>query len=156
MSLRKLSSLQNLQVVFFDPGAFSCPLTLSLFLSRQNLIIHNDQLKYPKTHLVRYFRQPTNSLIGLHQCQRYSQYLSKPIFSYMQVFIPDMLCTTDIPAGNYMSKVNNRNSRTRCEICSKLKIKTPERRQWHSGVFIVNFEHISLLVLVFLLLTLSR
>ena len=25
-------------------------------------------------------------------------------------------------------KVNNRNTRTRCEICSKLTIKTPERR----------------------------
>ena len=84
-------------------------------------------------------------------------------------------CT--FPAGNYMFKVNNRNTRTRCEICSKLTIKTPERRylyplktsenlwfsdvfrgyRWRrSGVFIVNFEHISHLVLVFLLLTLSR
>ena len=61
------------------------------------------------------------------------------------------------PAGNYMFKVNNRNTRTRCKICSKLTIKTPERRQWRrSGVFIVNFEHILHLVLVFLLLTLSR
>ena len=35
----------------------------------------------------------------------------------------------------------------------KLTIKTPERRQWRrSGVFIVNFEHIAHLVLVFLLL----
>ena len=33
------------------------------------------------------------------------------------------------PASNYMSKVNNRNNRTRFEICSKLTIKTPERRQ---------------------------
>ena len=32
------------------------------------------------------------------------------------------------PAGNYMFKANNRNTRTRCEICSKLTIKTPERR----------------------------
>ena len=29
------------------------------------------------------------------------------------------------PAGNYMFKINNRNTRTRCEICSKLTIKTP-------------------------------
>ena len=29
-------------------------------------------------------------------------------------------------ASNYMFKVNNRNTRTRCEICSKLTIKTPE------------------------------
>ena len=33
-------------------------------------------------------------------------------------------------------KVNNRNIRKRCEICSKLTIKTPEIRQWRrSGVF---------------------
>ena len=52
---------------------------------------------------------------------------------------------------------NNRNTRTRCEIRSKLTIKTTKRRQWgRSGVFIVNFEHISHLALVFLLLTLSR
>ena len=32
----------------------------------------------------------------------------------------------------------------RCEICSKLTIKTPKRRQWcRFGVFIVSFEHIS-------------
>ena len=30
----------------------------------------------------------------------------------------------------------------RCEICSKIKIKTPKRRHWRRfGVFIVNFEH---------------
>ena len=43
-----------------------------------------------------------------------------------------------------MFKVNNRNTRTRCEICSKLTVKTPERRQQRRfSVFIVNFEHIS-------------
>ena len=48
-----------------------------------------------------------------------------------------------------MFKVNNRKFRTRCEICSKLTIKTPGRSQWGcSGVFIVSFEHISHLVLV--------
>ena len=60
------------------------------------------------------------------------------------------------PAGNYMFKVNNRNTRTRCDICSKLTIKIPERCHWgRSGIFIVNFEHISHLFVVFLLLTLS-
>ena len=43
------------------------------------------------------------------------------------------------------------------KICSKLTINTPERYKWRrSGVFIVNFEHISHLVLVSLLLPLSR
>ena len=56
---------------------------------------------------------------------------------------------------NFMCKVNSRNMKH--EICSELTIKTPERRHWgRSGVFIVNFEHVSHLVLVFLLLTLSR
>ena len=37
-----------------------------------------------------------------------------------------------------MFKVKNRNTRSRGEICSKLTIMTPERRQWpRSGVFIV-------------------
>ena len=56
-----------------------------------------------------------------------------------------------------MFKINNRNTRKRCEIYPKLTIKTPERRHLgRSGVFIVNFEHILHLVLLLLLLTLSR
>ena len=40
------------------------------------------------------------------------------------------------PSDNHIFKVNNRNTRARCEICSKLTLKTPERRQWcRSGVF---------------------
>ena len=60
------------------------------------------------------------------------------------------------PVVIYLRKVNNRNTRTRCDVCSKLTIKTPEQRQWRrSGVFIVNFEHISHLVPVFPLLNLN-
>ena len=52
--------------------------------------------------------------------------------------------------------VNNNNSRTRPEVSSNLTVKTPEQGQWCcSGVFTVNFEHISHLVLVSLLLTLN-
>ena len=40
-----------------------------------------------------------------------------------------------------MFKVNNRDSRKRCEICSNISVKTPERRR--SGVFTVNLELIS-------------
>ena len=61
-----------------------------------------------------------------------------------------------IPAGNCMFEVNNRNTRKKCEICSKLTIKTCERRQWHRFSVFINSEHILHLVLVFLLLTLSR
>ena len=54
--------------------------------------------------------------------------------------------------GIYLIKVNNRSTRSRCEICSKLTTKTSERRE---DIFIVNFEHILHLDLVFLLLNLS-
>ena len=51
-------------------------------------------------------------------------------------------------ADIYLLKANNRNTTTKCEIYS--------RRQWRcSGVFFDNFEHISHLALVFLLLTLN-
>ena len=36
--------------------------------------------------------------------------------------------TWGYPAGSYMCKVNNRNTRTRCQICLKLTVKTPEQR----------------------------
>ena len=44
------------------------------------------------------------------------------------------------PTGNYMFKVNSRNSRTKCEICFTFTIKTPEQRHLRlCGVFIVVF-----------------
>ena len=52
--------------------------------------------------------------------------------------IKDLISIGRKPAGIYLLKINNRNSRTRCEICSKLTIKTAERRH----VSIVNFEHV--------------
>ena len=65
--------------------------------------------------------------------------------------------STYYPANIYLLKFNNRNTRKRCEICSKLTIKTPEWRQRRrSGILISNFEPISHLFLVFLLLTLNK
>ena len=59
--------------------------------------------------------------------------------------------------GIYLFKVDKRNIRAMCESCSKLTIKTPERHQLcRSGVFIVNFEQISHIILVFPLLTLNK
>ena len=60
------------------------------------------------------------------------------------------------PAGIYLFQVNNGDTRI-CEICSKLAMKTSERRHLHSfGVLIVNFEQNSHIVLLFLLLTLNK
>ena len=57
----------------------------------------------------------------------------------------------------YLFKVKKENTKTMCKICSKLPIKTPATLHWlRSRVFIVNFEQISNIVLVFQLLTLTR
>ena len=55
------------------------------------------------------------------------------------------------PANMSFFKVSSRNTRKKSEICSMLTVKTVEQRQRRSGVFIVIFEHISNLFLVFLL-----
>ena len=83
------------------------------------------------------------------------------LFFYNQVF--DVVTFNLIvfsphePPGLYLFKVSNGNTTTTCEICSKLTIKTPEWRYWRRfGIFIVNFEQISHIVVVFSLLALNK
>ena len=65
--------------------------------------------------------------------------------------------TKQTPAVTYLFKVNNRNTRKMCAICSKLTINKSERRQWpFAEVFIVIFELRLHIVLVFPLLTLNK
>ena len=45
------------------------------------------------------------------------------------------------PANIYLLEVNNRNTRKRCEICSKLTIKTPKL----SSISIVYFEQVNVI-----------
>ena len=46
------------------------------------------------------------------------------------------------PANIYLFKIDNRNTRKCCEICSKLRM-TPEQHRCHlSSIFIVYYEHI--------------
>ena len=46
------------------------------------------------------------------------------------------------PVCIYLLKGYNRNTGRRCEICSKLTIKTPQKRHWRSSASIVTFEHV--------------
>ena len=93
----------------------------------------------------------TISICALIGC-RNTRHLIARIPNAFSIFLRAL----DNPGDIYLFKVKNRNTRKRCEICSKIMIKTPERRHnRRSSVFIVNFEYISRLVLVFLLLTLN-
>ena len=63
--------------------------------------------------------------------------------------------TSLIPSDIYLLKVNNRNNKV--QNMFNVNNKGIRTMLWHcSGVFIDNFEHISYLFLMFLLLTLSR
>ena len=58
-----------------------------------------------------------------------------------------------ISANIYLFKINDRKSRKSCEICSKLTIKTPERRQGcRFGVLLLTLNIFHTVFLVFLLL----
>ena len=49
-----------------------------------------------------------------------------------------------IPPANYIFIVINRNTRTKCEMCSKLTVKIPEKRQiLKAPATFSNFESIS-------------
>ena len=60
-------------------------------------------------------------------------------------------------ASIYLFKVKNKNTRERCEVCPKLKIRALERcHRRRSGLFIVSFEHNSRLFLMFFLFALNK
>ena len=59
--------------------------------------------------------------------------------------------------GIYLLKVFNESPRTIYYFCSKWTRETLERRHWRrSGVFVVNFEQISIIDLLFSLLALNK
>ena len=60
----------------------------------------------------------------------------------------------------YLFKTNNGNTKNdigKCKMCLKLTVRIPERPQWHcAGVFIVDYQQISHIHLVFPLVTLNK
>ena len=47
---------------------------------------------------------------------------------FLAIVLFTSMLSSAVPANIYLFKVNNKNTRKRCEICSTLTIKTPERR----------------------------
>ena len=52
----------------------------------------------------------------------------KVVLASCSAYFKAMFTGKNIPTNIYLFKVNNRNIGKRCEICSRLTIKTPERR----------------------------
>ena len=77
-------------------------------------------------------------------CQILRKCVSKCFFEILIRVSKKFLSHSSV--GIYLLKFNNRNTRARCETCSKLAIKTPEQCRWRhitpcSSVSTVNFEH---------------
>ena len=93
-------------------------------------IVENSQVrkKNIRTNFIRFYISKKIQKFNLSNDSRSNKY---PIENW-GLEKPELIT---IPAGNYMFKVNNRNTRTRCEICWKLTIKIPEA----TGVVLVSF-----------------
>ena len=79
-------------------------------------------------------------------------------FDFPEPFIDICCFLFCCPDDTYLFKVNSENIRKICEICSPITRKTPKRLPWlpHYDVFVVDFEQISHIQLVFPLMTLKR
>ena len=51
---------------------------------------------------------------------------------FEQIFTVTVYCSKGFPANIFLFKINNGNTRTICEICSTLTMKTPEQRHRES------------------------
>ena len=81
------------------------------------IILNGSSFKTRFEHLT--FLSKTN--------QSYTVYITE--YKQGLPFLATLSFSSQIPADIYLFKVNNRNTTKRYEICPKLTIKTPERRQ---------------------------
>ena len=91
----------------------------SLLLLNHHLIKKNNLISLDKLHC----RELYNILVYTSPHKPTTQVYFDNLFREQELNWKEIY----IPVGICLLKVNNRNTRTRCEICSKLTIKTPER-----------------------------
>ena len=117
------------------------------------IILSNSE--YFSIFIWKYLNRRLNSCRFTHYGNYFvSKFSQFKLFKYLPETTKTVKNANYRPAGIFLFKVNNWNTRTIFEICSQLAIKTPERYYWcRSVVFLVNFEHVLHLFLVFLSLT---
>ena len=106
--------------IFQDPGFsesrfFRVQVLEKYFLANKSYLIDTRDRKLTNTQLSSSFAIRRNFR------SKMKSYIKK----IQMYWISDQTNSAD----NYLFKVNNKNSRTRCGVCSKLTIKIPERRQ---------------------------
>ena len=77
-------------------------------------------MKFPEIYInKKNIEKIKSKLIVIHHCPDYIHKLTNLLI------ISELYAIN--PVNIYLFKVNNRNTRKRCQICSKLTIKTPEQ-----------------------------
>ena len=122
-----------MKTTLFRPWCIHKCLSYQTFLEKSGILVASciKLFNIANTHM--YLR-----IIESSKCSFFGKFgvlgfLVTTVLRFAVCFITDVLwfvlsvkCT--ISAGIYLFKVNDENTRTSCEICSKLTIKTPERR----------------------------
>ena len=114
---RKISIKTNMQEWFDSETAALIHAREKLFLKFKKSKLHTDEENYKK---VKYRVQNLIRKKKIEFCENnLRQKINKPKELWKNLKVLGPKSGNSIPAGNYMFKVNNRNTRTRCEICSK-------------------------------------
>ena len=91
----------------------------------RNLLLSNCLKLYVFISRVKYLTLVEYKFIHTHLTKIISM---GGIYKLEELFPYPKGVETSYPVGIYLLKVNHKNTRAKCEICSKLIIKTPERR----------------------------
>ena len=141
----------------FEPNSSEDYLKISVeFVFQFLLHFKTGNLHMIIQSFILYFADSISHLFTSPWCMLYVKDLFFVVESWCNLWVMQYSSQNSLPANIYLFKVNNKNIRQRHELPSKIKTKTPERHWRSFGVLIVNFEHISQLFTVFLLLTLKK
>ena len=104
----------------------------SNWVTLRSLALGNSHICKRKFHVCYHFlgmKIPGEKIFINPFCHKHPKIINESLFvlKVIRISLVLVILFKHYPAGNYMFKVNNRNTRTRCEICSKLTTETPER-----------------------------
>ena len=102
-------------------------------------VYEKNSFTHPPSCILPSFSQNASRLLLLKRLWKYAstiffrKFKQKVLLVLVQVFVLLVICVLNYdshnPANIYSFKINNRNTRQRCAICSKLAIKTSSQQE---------------------------
>ena len=126
--MEKKSKLTSVGEVYLALKSTDNHFRLDKFLNKEGSPYHRS-INFFQLTCVSY---SSDTITEVSQSRHNSRYTLRPTSQFLILLI-DTTCDgiETFPASIYLVKNYIRNTRTICEIYSKLTVKTPERRQWH-------------------------